>query len=176
MSSDITVEDVMTPVKLCIKPEDTVVETIATIVRLEVQSACVCNEAGKLIGIFTEKEGLKAYTNSVYFDEGSGTVDTSMTADVISVEPEALVTKVALLFVEHDFNQLPVVKDEQVIGEIRRGTLLKALTKHQSGKEETSEKKQTQTVGSFENKQQASPEGSAMPHGFDSIVPPEKKD
>lgn len=166
----------MTPVKLCIKPENTVVEAIAEIVKLEVQSACVCNDAGKLIGIFTQKEGLKAYTNSIYFDEKSGTVDTAMTSNVVTLNPDADLTKAALLFVEHDFNQVPVVEDNKVIGEIRRGTLLKALTEHQSGKEEPEEKKQTQTIGSFENKTNNTKEGSALPHGFDTVVPPEKKD
>lgn len=168
--TEISIKDVMTPVKICLAVDSTVKEAIDALVKSGQQSACVCDQAGNIVGIFTEKEGLKAYTNSIYFSEGTGQLKDIMTKDIISVEPAALITKVALLFVENNFHEVPVIQDGQIEGEIRRGNLLAALAKYISGRESETPATESQIVAQFEGKQ---PEvgGSALPRGFSGQEP-----
>lgn len=167
--TEITVKDVITPVKICLSVDSTVKDAVDALVKSGQQSACVCSQSGKIVGIFTEKEGLKAYTNSIYFSEGTGNLRDIMTKDIVSVEPDALLTKIALIFVENDFHQIPVLKDGQLEGEIKRGHLLSALARHIPARESETSEQAAQVVGKFEGKQ---PEvtGSALPHGLSGAV------
>ena len=173
--TEIAVKDIMTPVKLCLPVDSSIKEAIDALVKSEQTSACVCDQAGNIVGIFTEKEALKAYTNSIYFSESTGSLKDSMTKGIISVDTDDLITKVALIFVENGFHQVPVLKDGQIEGEIRRSNLLAALAKYISGQESETPPMESQVVGKFKGKQ---PEiaGTALPHGFLGKVEEKKEE
>lgn len=165
MSQELLAKNIITGTKLCLKSGTPITVAIQRLAATGAQSAYICNDDSMLLGIFTEKEALRAYTNGLYFDEVTGVVNDSMTTDVVSVNAEMPISKIALLFVENSFYQMPVLQDGKIVGEIQRSNLLQAITKHESGKQSSADSNQPAMIGAWEHKV-ASTEGSALPHGF----------
>jgi CBS domain-containing protein len=105
--------EVMTRDVLAVAPEDTIGEAAATMVERGVGSAVVL-DFGRLIGIFTERDLLKAVAGRVHSSEAR--VREWMTADPMTVGPGTSVEEAARTMLDNGFRHLPVVEDGRAIG------------------------------------------------------------
>lgn len=108
-----TLADVMRTEFITVAPEDTLGEVAERMTELSVGSVVV-KDFGKLIGILTERDLLKAMAARVHSSEAR--VRQFMTVDPITASPELDCEEAARLMLDHGFRHLPVVDSDDVVG------------------------------------------------------------
>ena len=117
----VRVGDVMTGDPLVVAPEDTIGEVAERMSLLDVGAALVA-EYGRLIGILTSRDMLRALAGRVHSSEAR--VRQWMTADPIIVPPTTSLETARILMIEHHIHHLPVADGEQPIGMISMRNLV----------------------------------------------------
>ncbi len=107
------VGEIMTREVLVVAPEDTLGYAAEEMVGRGVGSVVVL-DYGRLIGILTERDLLRAVAGRVHSSEAR--VREWMTADPITVSESTSAAEAARVMLEHGFRHLPVVEDEQPVG------------------------------------------------------------
>jgi len=106
--------DVMRAEVIEVAPEDTLGEVAERMSAVNV-GAVVVKDYGRLIGILTERDMLKAMAARVHTSEAR--VRQWMTEDPLTATAEMDVEEAARVMLEHNFRHLPVLDDSgQVIG------------------------------------------------------------
>jgi CBS domain-containing protein len=108
-----TVADVMRTDYVEVAPEDTLGEVAQKMVDAKT-GAVVVKDFGRLIGILSERDMLKAMAARVHTSEAR--VREWMTPDPICVAPETPVETAAQTMLENEFRHLPVFEDGRVLG------------------------------------------------------------
>lgn len=109
-----TLADVMRPEWIEVAPEDTLGEVAARMTELNMGAAAV-RDFGRLIGILTERDLLKAMAARVHSAEAR--VREWMTPDPITAQVDTDVEEAARVMVENGFRHLPVLDEAgQVAG------------------------------------------------------------
>ena len=109
----IPIRDVMRTDFVTAAPEDTLGETAEKMVDRGVGAAAV-RDYGRLIGIITERDLMKAIAGRVHTSEAR--VREWMTAEPITATPELSVDEAATIMVENNFRHLPVCEGAQIVG------------------------------------------------------------
>jgi CBS domain-containing protein len=100
--------EIMRPDLIEVAPEDTLGEVAERMTAVNV-GAVVVKDYGRLIGILTERDMLKAMAARVHTSEAR--VRQWMTEDPITAPEETEAEAAARLMLEHGFRHLPVVDD-----------------------------------------------------------------
>jgi CBS domain-containing protein len=108
-----TVGELMTRDVLAVDPADTIGEAAERMVERGCGSAVVV-DFGRLIGILTERDLLKAVAGRIHTSEAR--VREWMTADPVTVAQDTPAEEAARHMLEGSFRHLPVVEDGQTIG------------------------------------------------------------
>lgn len=103
----------MTRDVLAVAPEDTLGHSAERMVERGSGSAVV-TDYGRLIGILTERDVLRAVAGRVHSSEA--TVREWMTPDPVTVSQDTTAEEAAQIMLEKDFRHLPVVEGERAIG------------------------------------------------------------
>lgn len=110
-------------------PDDTVLDAIK-IMALKDVGALLVIEAGKPVGIFTERD----YARNVFLQgkTSPGTpVRDAMGAPVICVSPEKTVDECMAIMTKKRIRHLPVMEDDELLGIISIGDLVKSIIEDQ---------------------------------------------
>lgn len=151
------VKDVMNPDVVFCKPDDTVREAAKILKDNNISGAPVLDD-GQLAGIVSEGDLLELLvvpekgdlwlpspfevievpirellsweeTKKMLSDVGSTKVEEIMTKDVHTISSEASVEEASELMVRRRINRLPVMENDQVVGIVTRGDIIKGLAK-----------------------------------------------
>jgi CBS domain-containing protein len=122
------VRDLMSPKREVVDPQDAVISAIELMVEKDVGSVLVVDRAGRLVGIFTERDLLRRYLEAqskfLYL-----TVDKVMTSPVITVSPTSTLDSALDLMTARNVRHLPVVdKDGKVVGYLTWKILFQRLS------------------------------------------------
>jgi CBS domain-containing protein len=98
---------------ITVAPEDTLGEVAEKMVDLNVGSVVV-KDFGRLIGILTERDLLKAMAGRVHTSEAR--VREWMTADPITASPTMTIDDAAQTMLDNNFRHLPVMEGETIVG------------------------------------------------------------
>lgn len=149
MMSDVKVQDVMTHLVVMLYPTDSVHEAARRLARNRISGAPVV-EAGKVVGVVSESDLIRAVTPPVRGNYGASildilsviarvkprghehgrTVGDVMSTLVIDVAPSASIWKAASIMERRDVKRLPVVDDEgYLLGIVSRADLIKAIAR-----------------------------------------------
>jgi CBS domain-containing protein len=112
---------------LTIEPTVTLGEAARAMRRRDV-GAAVVYEDGKLIGIFTERDLLRAIAESRHPDQHH--VRAYMTPDPITLPPDHAPSEAAQIMAERKFRHIPVVEDGELIGIVSIRDLVTATAMH----------------------------------------------
>jgi CBS domain-containing protein len=108
-----SLSELMTRDVLTVAPEDTIGEAAQKMVERDVGSVVV-SDYGRTIGIFTERDLMKAVADRVHSSEAR--VREWMTSDPVTVSHDASPKEAAELMLARGFRHLPVVDGEQTVG------------------------------------------------------------
>ena len=128
-----TLGELMTREVLAVQPEDTLGEAAERMAGADVGSAAVL-EHGRLIGILTERDVLRAVAGRVHSSEAR--VREWMTPDPVTADKETSATEGLETMMERGFRHLPVVEGDRTLGIVsirdlmRKGLQAGARTGH----------------------------------------------
>jgi CBS domain-containing protein len=108
-----TLRDVMTTNVLTVAPEDTIGEAAQKMTE-EGVGAVVVSDFGRMIGIFTERDLMRAVAGRVHSSEAR--VREWMTPDPITLTEDASVEEAGQTMIERGFRHIPVVTGERAVG------------------------------------------------------------
>jgi CBS domain-containing protein len=127
MLSKITVADYMTKRVVTLSKDTLVMDAVKKLLDHKITCAPVVDAQGHLIGLFSEKDSIKVFLESVYNQGMGGKVGDYMTAGVISVDADSSIVELAEKFEHSSVRSFPVFDDGQFVGIISRTDVLKAL-------------------------------------------------
>ena len=149
--TELMARDIMTADPVTVTPETTVTDAAHLMTQNHVGALPVVDGEGALIGLVSEgdlimqdvKVHFPTYLSLLggyIFAPGAAdrfesdlrkavgaTVRDVMTADPITVSPDALVTDVATLIIERDVARLPVVEGDALIGIVSKSDIVRSL-------------------------------------------------
>lgn len=122
-----TVQAFMTAQLVTLKPDMDVLEAVRILTERDLPGAPVLDDLGNLVGLLAEKDCLEAVLKASYYEEWGGLVSEYMHKEVQTVDAELSIFDVARLFIDTRLRGFPVTLDENVVGQINRSDVLKAL-------------------------------------------------
>ena len=108
-----TLRDVMTSDVLTVDPSDTIGEAAQKMTERGV-GAVVVSDFGRMIGIFTERDVMRAVAGRVHSSEVR--VREWMTPDPVTLGEDASVEEAGNTMIERGFRHIPVVADDRAVG------------------------------------------------------------
>ncbi|MFO7573360.1 MAG: CBS domain-containing protein [Gaiellaceae bacterium] len=108
-----TLADIVRPTFITVAPEDTLGEVAERMTTQNV-GAVIVKDHGRLIGILTERDMLRAMAARVHTSEAR--TRQWMTADPITAAPDMPCDEAAQVMLDHGFRHLPVVNGSEVLG------------------------------------------------------------
>ena len=108
-----TLGEVMTKDVLTVAPEDTIGEAAQKMTERGV-GAVVVSDFGRMIGIFTERDVMRAVAGRVHSSEAR--VREWMTPDPVTMGEDASVEEAGNTMIERGFRHIPVVADDRAVG------------------------------------------------------------
>ena len=108
-----TLADIVKPNFITVAPEDTLGEVAERMTRQNT-GAVVVKDFGRLIGILTERDMLRAMAARVHTSDAR--VRQWMTTDPVTASPELDLDGAAQIMLDNGFRHLPVVQGETVLG------------------------------------------------------------
>jgi CBS domain-containing protein len=118
-----SVADYMTHELLVVEPETGLAAAASLMAQRRIGSVLVC-DGGKLHGIFTERDIVRAVSNDVMAMHEP--VSDWMTRSPITVTPETPIEEARDLMLEHHFRHLPVTRGGDLVGMISMRDLTRA--------------------------------------------------
>ena len=108
-----TLADVVKPNFITVAPEDTLGE-VAEKMNAQNVGAVIVKDYGRLIGILTSRDLLRAFAGRVHPSEAR--VREWMTAEPVTVSAATPIEATVTLMTEYGFHHLPVIDDERPVG------------------------------------------------------------
>jgi CBS domain-containing protein len=108
-------------------PEMTGYVAIGLLVKHKISGMPVVDEAGKLIGMLSERDCLKTLASAQYYNLPTALVRDLMSTELTSVAPDTEILAVADLFLNNKFRRLPVLDKGLLVGQISRRDVLRAI-------------------------------------------------
>jgi CBS domain-containing protein len=120
----LTAGAIMTSDIVTVRPDASVQEAIDALLTQQISGLPVVDDEGHLVGVITEFALLAvAYDKRVK----NHSVRHHMTRDVITVEVDDPISRIADLCIVHRVRRVPVMKDGRLVGVIARRDVLRAL-------------------------------------------------
>jgi CBS domain-containing protein len=120
----LTAGAIMTPSLVTVRPDASIEDAIDLLLREQISGLPVVDEDGRMVGVITEFALLAiAYDRRVKND----TVSQHMSRDLITVNVDDPMSRVADLCIVHRVRRVPVIKDGRMVGVIARRDVLRAL-------------------------------------------------
>ena len=120
----ITAREIMTEDVVSIDPESSLEEAIELLLLQEISGLPVTDREGRLIGIVTEFALMAIVYDAKIRQEP---VSKHMTTEVLTIEADEPISKIADMCIVHRVRRVPVMKDGRIIGLIARRDVLRAL-------------------------------------------------
>jgi CBS domain-containing protein len=127
MLTKISVADYMTKHLVTLTSGHSVIDAIKILLDHRITCAPVLDDKGRLLGMFSEMDGMKAFLDTVYNQGMSGKVGDYMTRNPVTVDANASIVDLAEKFMELPIRSFPVYEDGDLVGIISRTDLFKAL-------------------------------------------------
>ena len=121
------IESIMRPDAQTLDPDTPIRRAISNLLDADIAAAPVIGEDGRLVGILTQKDCFRPALHASYYQEWSGRVADQMSPDVITVDANDDVIRVAEMFLSHPHRVFPVMNGMQVVGMAHRSDVLSLL-------------------------------------------------
>jgi CBS domain-containing protein len=127
MLAKITVADYMAKRIVTLTKDTNVIDAIKKLLDHKITCAPVIDSKGQLIGMFSEKDGMKVFLESVYNQGMSGKVGEYMTIETINIDAQTSIVDLAEKFQKSSVRSFPVFQEGELVGVISRVDVLRAF-------------------------------------------------
>lgn len=127
MLAKIAVADYMSTKIISVSPDTEVSKAIQKMLDHKITSLPVLDDKGNLVGIFSEKDGMKVVVESAYNQGMAGKVEEFMTKNPTVVGSDTSLVDVAEKFHDSAMRSFPVEQDGKFAGMISRVDVLRAI-------------------------------------------------
>lgn len=109
-------------------PDQNINEVIETIIDKKISGAPVLDDAGKLVGIISEKDCLRLIVDQAYHNQpyNAPKVSDYMTKQVVTLSHDSDIVGAATQFLNSPIRRLPIVRDGVLLGQVSRRDILRA--------------------------------------------------
>ena len=122
-----SIEQHMTTELISVSPEDDILHAMRVLLDKKISGAPVLDESGKLIGILSMKDCMEIVYNTAYHQDWGGKVEQYMSREVEHIEADTSILTAAEKFLNSNFRRFPVLRNGQLVGQISRHDILRAL-------------------------------------------------
>lgn len=126
-----TLADIMATDLVTFSSATNIHEAINVLLSKRLSGAPVLDAAGKLVGILSKKDCLKVVFSTAYHQDRGGPVSEYMSTDVQTLDADLDLVSAAQHFLAAPFRRFPVMRDGQLVGQVSRHDILKALIEDQ---------------------------------------------
>ncbi len=132
MAQPTTIRDCMHKHPLTIQPKATLVEAVEMILESRITGLTVTDGEGRVVGILSEIDCLKATLAAVYNDGDPAytSVGDAMTPVIDSCQPGDSIVEVAQGMLDSHQRRRPVIEDGKLVGQVSSSNVLWALIEH----------------------------------------------
>ncbi len=127
----LTARDIMTPPGVVVRPELSVFEAIPLLIKGNLTGCPVTTPEGELLGILSELDCMKVLASDAFYEDDYSISDIIvsryMTKDVLSVDPDMGIFRIANIFFSHALRRIPVLEERKLVGQITRSDVLKGV-------------------------------------------------
>lgn len=128
MLRSVKASDYMAEKLVTFTPDTDLFQAINQLLEHRITGAPVICKDGKLVGLLSEADCLKAILTLTYHEEEmGGRVGDYMSPEVYTINHDADIIAVAEDFITNGRRRLPVVKDGKLVGQISRRDVLRAV-------------------------------------------------
>jgi CBS domain-containing protein len=127
MLNKISIADYMTKHMVTLTQDHSVIDAIKIMLDHKITCAPVLDDKDRLLGMFSEMDGMKAFLDTVYNQGMSGKVGDYMTRNPVTVDANISIVDLAEKFQKLPIRSFPVYQDGELVGIISRTDLFKAL-------------------------------------------------
>jgi len=124
---DLRARDIMVKKPLAFAPERRLLDAVRVLIDQRIPGAPVVDDHGNLVGVLTEREFLEAVVVAGYHGEGGGRVRDHMNDQIQTVDVDASLFDIAMLFVATAYRWFPVVDENRLVGVVARREVLRAI-------------------------------------------------
>jgi len=126
-NSTISIEHYMATRLISFAPDDDIIYAMRVLLDKRLSGAPVIDETGRLIGILSKKDCLAIVYNTAYHQDWGGKVEQYMSHEVEHIEADSSIFAAAEKFLHSNFRRFPVLRNGELVGQISRYDLLRAL-------------------------------------------------
>ena len=112
---------------LTLAPDTDISAAVDFLLEHKISGAPVVDEQGVLVGVISEKDCLRLLATGVNHERATGSVAMYMTRDPQIIPPNMDIYFAAGLFLTKPYRRFPVVDDGQLVGQISRRDILRAI-------------------------------------------------
>jgi CBS domain-containing protein len=127
MSHPSNVADYMATDLLTFSPELEINRAMTALLDRRLSGAPVVDRQGRLVGVLSKKDCLKAALNAAYHRTWGGKVAEYMSSEVETLDADTPLFKAVEVMLERPFRRFPVMREGHLVGQISRCDLLRAL-------------------------------------------------
>ena len=127
-----SVREIMSRDVVTLKPEMDVLHALHVLLQHKISGAPVVDAGGKIVGMLTERDCMKAALDAAFHQQSGGTVADFMATNVKVVSAEESIVTVARRFYEENYLRYPVVDGTGMVGVISRSDVMRAIGEYWS--------------------------------------------
>jgi len=121
------IEHYMATELLSFSPDDDIIHAMRVLLERHFSGAPVLDGNGKLVGMLSQKDCLEIVFNTAYHQDWGGRVEQYMSRDVEHVDAGGSIFDAADKFLHSSFRRFPVLRDGQLVGQISRHDIMRAI-------------------------------------------------
>ncbi|MBZ0259361.1 MAG: CBS domain-containing protein [Hyphomicrobiales bacterium] len=121
------IRDYMATDIVTVSPDMEILRAMELLLERRFSGAPVVDEGGRLVGVLSKKDCLRAALNGSYHQEWGGVVADYMSKSVETLDANLDLVSAAERFLTTHYRRFPVMEDGRMVGQISRADLLRAL-------------------------------------------------
>lgn len=110
-----------------VRDDNNVYEAIDQIISQQISGLCVVDHSGKLVGVLSELDCLRAILSATYNESAVGNVREHMSTELEVADISEDIVDVASRMLKNNRRRLPVVEDGRLVGQITCRQILNAV-------------------------------------------------
>lgn len=115
---------------VCFAPGDDIITAMRVLLDKHLSGAPVVDATGRMVGVLSQKDCLAIVYNTAYHDDWGGQVEQYMSREVEHIDATSSILEAAEKLLSSNFRRFPVLRDGQLVGQISRHDVMRALDDH----------------------------------------------